>query len=387
MRTTFKELLKPTEAEEKTIWDNGIIVFDTNILMNLYRFTTDTRDDLLAQMEAYKDQLWLPYQVGWEYFNNRENVISSLTKVYKELSSKLNEDKSKLLKYYDDNYSRHPILKREELAKVFDKSIEMITKKLDDWKANTPDYSTTDPIKDKLFELYEGKVGTDLTEEEIKAIYQEGEERYADKIPPGFRDYANKKDKGKRHLYGDLIIWKQIIKYAKETQKDIIFVTQDIKEDWWIKKEGKAEGPLYFLLKEFRASTGQSLLMYKQEGFMKAASKKKTKAKTVKEVKAMTAEESRNRAQSLIEQIGSLQGLTMPSLANLQIPAYPSVSLDYGIPQSILDTIEQRRKITSAAQVLAGFTGISEWLRQNPAYQTQESIRQLISGIDPLKRK
>ena len=32
---------------------------------------------------------------------------------------------------------------------------------------------------------------------------------------------------------------------------------------------------------------------------MKAASKKKTKAKTVKEVKAMTAEESRNRAQSL----------------------------------------------------------------------------------------
>ena len=120
---------------------------------------------------------------------------------------------------------------------------------------------------------------------------------------------------------------------------------------------------------------------------MKAASKKKTKAKTVKEVKAMTAEESRNRAQSLIEQIGSLQGLTMPSLANLQIPVYPSVSLDYGIPQSILDTIEQRRKITSAAQALAGFTGISEWLRQTPAYQTQESIRQLISGIDPLKRK
>ena len=146
MRTTFKELLKPSEAEEKAIWDNGLIVFDTNILMNLYRFTTDTRDDLLAQMEAYKDQLWLPYQVGWEYFNNRENVISSLTKVYKELSSKLNEDKSKLLKYYDDNYSRHPILKREELAKVFDKAIETITKKLDDWKANTPDYSTTDPI-------------------------------------------------------------------------------------------------------------------------------------------------------------------------------------------------------------------------------------------------
>ncbi len=387
MRTTFKELLKPTEAEEKAIWDNGIIVFDTNILMNLYRFTTDTRDDLLAQMEAYKDQLWLPYQVGWEYFNNRENVISGLTKVYKELSSKLDEDKSKLLKYYDDNYSRHPILKREELAKVFDKSIEMITKKLDDWKANTPDYSTTDPIKDKLFELYEGKVGTDLTEEEIKAIYQEGEERYADKIPPGFRDYANKKDKGKRHLYGDLIIWKQIIKYAKETQKDIIFVTQDIKEDWWIKKEGKAEGPLYSLLKEFRTSTGRSLLMYKQEGFMKAASKKKTKAKTVKEVKAMTAEESRNRARLLIERISSIQGLAVPSLANLQIPAYPSIGIDYGIPQSILDMIEQQRKVTSAAQTLAGFTGISEYLKQNPAYQTQESIRQLISGIDPLKRK
>lgn len=387
MRTTYKELLKPTEAEEKDIWDNGIIVFDTNILLNLYRFTTDTRDDLLAQMEAYIDQLWLPYQVGWEYFNNRENIINGLTKVYKEISSKLNEDKVKLLKYYDDNYSRHPILKKEELTKVFDKAIETITKKLDEWKANTPDYSATDPIKDKLFELYEGKVGTDLTEEEIKAAYQEGEERYADKIPPGFKDISNKKDKGKRHLYGDLIIWKQIIKYAQETQKDIIFVTQDAKEDWWVKKEGKAEGPLYSLLKEFRASTGHALMMYKQEGFMKAAKKKKAKAKTVKEVKAMTEEDNRSRAQRMINHISTLPGIAIPSLANLQIPAYPSINIDHGIPQSILDTIEQQRKISIAAQALAGFSTISEYLKQNSAYQIQENIRQLISGIDTLKKK
>ena len=37
----------------------------------------------------------------------------------------------------------------------------------------------------------------------------------------------------KRCKYSDLILWKEILKYAKNQQTNIIFVTDDVKTDWW----------------------------------------------------------------------------------------------------------------------------------------------------------
>ena len=74
MKERFKEYIAPEEEEKRTIWENATIVFDTNILFNLYRYTAETRDDLLAVMEEHRDHLWMPYQVGFEYFNKRLEI-------------------------------------------------------------------------------------------------------------------------------------------------------------------------------------------------------------------------------------------------------------------------------------------------------------------------
>ena len=50
------------------------MVFDTNILLNLYRYNKQTCDDILNYMQTFGDQLWMPFQVGWEYNNNRMEV-------------------------------------------------------------------------------------------------------------------------------------------------------------------------------------------------------------------------------------------------------------------------------------------------------------------------
>ena len=39
--------------------------------------------------------------------------------------------------------------------------------------------------------------------------------------------------------YGDLILWYQIIDKAKESKKPIILISGDVKEDWWLEKNGK----------------------------------------------------------------------------------------------------------------------------------------------------
>ena len=107
--------------------------------------------------------------------------------------------------------------------------------------------------------------------------------RYKNKIPPGFKDstknpstdYFYKGVEYKRK-FGDLILWKQIIEKAKdENIKNVIFITDDEKEDWWyIAKENgdKAIGPLANLTHEIIENAKIDLFhMYNTSAFFQAA--------------------------------------------------------------------------------------------------------------------
>ena len=65
-----------------------------------------------------------------------------------------------------------------------------------------------------------------------------------------------------------MIIWKQIIKYAKDNQVGIIYVTHDQKEDWWNIVKGKTIGPRFELRKEFQDETQQEFHMYSMNSFI-----------------------------------------------------------------------------------------------------------------------
>ena len=91
-------------------------------------------------------------------------------------------------------------------------------------------------------------------------IIKEGELRYRSKIPPGYKDQGSKEGIS---IYGDLILWKQIIAHAKKVKKPIILIINDIKEDWCYKKEQKQkiEKPREDLIKELYTTTGMELWM------------------------------------------------------------------------------------------------------------------------------
>jgi hypothetical protein len=50
-----------------------------------------------------------------------------------------------------------------------------------------------------------------LTDVQLKSLALEGEERYKNEIPPGYRDGKKDASRDPFRKYGDLIIWKQII--------------------------------------------------------------------------------------------------------------------------------------------------------------------------------
>jgi hypothetical protein len=97
------------------------------------------------------------------------------------------------------------------------------------------------------------------------------------------------KDAPKQSLYGDVILWKQIMEKAKGDSKSVILVTDDLKDDWWDKFKGETQGPRKELLREFYEETGQSIYIYQADKFFEYANKlkigKTVKTEAIKEIR------------------------------------------------------------------------------------------------------
>jgi hypothetical protein len=272
MKEKLSEYYRLEENELKKHWHEDVFSLDANVLLNLYRYTPKTRDAFFNLLDKIKDRVWISYQVAFEYQKNRLVVISKQHEAYNEirtlLENKKNEIEAKL-----NEYKRHPYLQTEELKKQIQSAFEAINKDILKLEKTHPDYLQDDPIWLKLTQLLEGKIGDDLSNEDLEKVYKEGKKRYDEDIPPGYKDKTAKKNEGNRSLYGDLIVWNQLLKHAKNIHSSIIFITDDRKEDWWYKFKGKTIGPRPELIKEFKGETGKKINIYQADNFLDLAVK------------------------------------------------------------------------------------------------------------------
>ena len=273
MRNKFFEYYILSDKEHiQSIWNDALIVIDANVLLNLYRYSEDAKENLFNVLEHYKDRLWLPYQVGWEYHRNRISVYSEMNAAYDQIADALDKETIEFIKKLNlSKYSRHPAIDTTWFEKQIKDFITGLREQLLAMKASCTDYSSNDEINDRLTELFDGKVGDDFELSKIKELYKEGQTRYNEKIPPGYCDLKDKKDSGNRHLYGDLIWWKQVMQEARDKQRNIIVVTDDVKEDWYERIKGKTIGPRKELLQEFRIETKKDILIYPTHKFLNYA--------------------------------------------------------------------------------------------------------------------
>lgn len=285
MKRQFAEYYELPEERIKEIWDSSLIVLDTNVLLNLYRYNEEARNEFINALKLYEGRLWIPYQVGLEFHRRRENIMRKNAEAYETLGNSISVQLVKAVDVLSNDYARHPYIDMKDIRKKVERCASSIRKSLENQGKNHPDYFEKDDILDAVSSLFDGCVGNDFTEDELEALYKEGERRYANQVPPGYCDEKNKKDKAKRSLYGDLVVWKQVIAYAKEKEQCVIFITDDHKSDWWDKVEGK-HSPRKELLREFMDNTGQNVLIYDSGRFLEYAKRNKAKvsAKTIREV-------------------------------------------------------------------------------------------------------
>ncbi|WP_349663114.1 DUF4935 domain-containing protein [Cellulophaga lytica] len=301
MKDIFPGYSKKSDAEIKTIWENGIICFDANVLLNLYRYSNDTRKALLDLVKKFSSQIYLPHQSALEYNRNRYEVIADQEKAYKEFTSKIGQIESDL-----QSTSKPPFLSTKlhtSLKKVFKEVNSEVEKSIKKYC----DFLQDDTIYTDLTSIFGNKITSEFTEEELKKIYEEGEKRYEKKIPPGFEDEKTKQGIRK---YGDLVLWKQIIAIGKKENKPIILITDERKKDWWWKiKDGRNMGPRQELVEEMKKEAKVDFHMYSSERFLSYGLdhlKERVNRKAleeIKEIKRAEIEELENAKQRHFEQI------------------------------------------------------------------------------------
>jgi hypothetical protein len=288
MKNLFNGYYKLTKEEFDSLWRNAIFVFDTNVLLNLYRYQSSTRDSLLTVIERLADRVWIPYHVGLEFQRNRLKVIAAQHKRYSEVQNIVSKSLSSMQTELDGLQlkKRHSHINPDKLIENIDKIKKEFLTELGDLEEKSISVTSADEIRDKIDSLFVGKVGAPPKEQqEIDDLFKEAEIRYKNAIPPGFED--SKKDEKTpdeftyggityKRKYGDLIVWKQIIQQAeKESLKDIIFITDDSKSDWWWKIDSngkKTIGVRPELTDELTREAGvERFYAYNTEGFLSYA--------------------------------------------------------------------------------------------------------------------
>ncbi|MCT4629602.1 PIN-like domain-containing protein [Winogradskyella sp.] len=293
------KLYRIDEPKETYLWENADFVFDSSALLDLYFSPKPEREKISEEIfKKLTGRLWLPFHVQYEYLKNREKTIKKpIKEKYEPLKVKIkkieNTVKSEVLKRVEEitretsKGDKHPHL-RQDLLDGFKKQIEdfieqnktfekEILKEVSKVEKEIISVEDDDDVL-KSLEAYFG-VGREFTFDEVIEITKEGKHRYEFKIPPGYGD-LNKKEKQGTQIFGDLIIWKQILEYSKERKKPIVFITNDIKKDndWCYLDEKATESRIYSpreeLIKEIKDHSSVDFWMYNLPQFLYQANKR-----------------------------------------------------------------------------------------------------------------
>lgn len=264
MRDTFRGYYSLTEPERKAALETCVFVLDANILLNVYRVKPETADKLLRAIEelAKLQRVWIPHQVGLEFLRRRLKVIEDQRRVYDSVRKALDNQANKLQGELSQ-FAKHRSLDMNELLKDYRKALEKAKTQIAEHEEGHPDLSEADPFLERITEALAGKVGKGFDQEGLEKLKAEGKKRYEKQVPPGFMDQKDKDDP-----YGDFVVWKEVLRFAKERKEPIAFVTDDKKRDWWRIWNGKRLGPLPELVDELWKEANVNFLMQSHERFL-----------------------------------------------------------------------------------------------------------------------
>lgn len=256
------------------------IVLDTNVLLGLYKRSPDVSAFILKVLEFEKYRIWLPNQVIKEFERNSDKEKKKQFNKYKNIPNSLVEDLNKFKSSFNNKINNYNGLGFSQFTEMCDevneqlinvgKTISSAMKDCGVLEQLNREILIKDLVNSFIKKLNHNQKGEPFTTEELINNIRLGEIRYKYKIPPGYMDDPNNnKDSTKTgiSIFGDYFIWMQIIKYSTNNNKNIIFVTEEKKEDWF-----KDNYPCQELINEFQESTHQCIQIMHINEFIEKSS-------------------------------------------------------------------------------------------------------------------
>jgi PIN like domain len=269
----FEGYRTPSEDDYRLVLKDGLVVPDTNVLLNLYRYTPQVRAEFLNVLKRLGDQLWIPHQVLLEFWRNRESALRDPQETASEIAEAL-EDQRERARDLLRRWANRAAIPDEQLTELQDKlddsfsaASEAITSLPDPEAIRRARDTNEDQVLHRLEPILRGRMGGPLSPEELDVATAEGAKRIEAGLPPGYRN----KTKGEDLAVGDYIVWVQILAEAERRHCDVLFVTGDVKDDWWRRERGEWRGPRLELVDELRDRTGTRLLMLRPDSLLKRA--------------------------------------------------------------------------------------------------------------------
>jgi len=288
MKSLFPGFYAPNEQQLQELWSEGTFVFDANVLLSLYRYPQQAREDMFKVLEGLKERIWIPFQVALEYQRNRLNVIVGENAKFQKTLDNLHKTESDVAHTVSSlELERRGLeIDTAPLISALSDAVAKLKNAVDEGRARQSLVSHSDEIRDRLDNiLVDGRVGSPpASQAEIDQLVKDGQSRYDNGIPPGFKDAAKAKNPAEatyfhdgmeyQAQFGDLIAWRQLLGHAKQTGlKKVILVTNDRKDDWWLREAGQTLGPQPQLVHEISREAGVGLFwMYSADQFLQRAS-------------------------------------------------------------------------------------------------------------------
>lgn len=247
------------EREIKSFIDNVILIIDTNVLLYLYKCSFNTNQNLVQLLNKVKDKVVIPGQVYQEYLRHKHTEQAKIDQKYdnftKELQTFVSAAQTKIGNAIRQS-RKYDFPNCDELENDIQESMDDINNTIQRYGNSLASEKSNKGIQitsvEQLLNYWDsnGKILSQISIPELLETIKEGEIRFRYKMPPGYMD-ENEKDKelqkkpqldnfyGRVRKYGDLFVWKEIIKVGiANSDKKIVFITNDVKEDWWDTKQG-----------------------------------------------------------------------------------------------------------------------------------------------------
>lgn len=263
------------------------IVMDTNVWLDLYTLAPSTIKLIIDSMEMNNGLFWMPNQVFVEFNRHVGKSRDTALGRYKDLKNSTCQILNSAINNINGEINKLKNKGNTEAIPVYDGVISNLNNQMEDIASKIDEIDNeyiketecinkqNDIISNLVSLLHENSGTLGFNIKELMEIYEEGEKRYKYKISPGYTD-ESKKEKSETEpqfllrKYGDLILWKEILKKVKNEQTSLIFVQNEKKSDWWDKREHDSKNIPRVLKEEFRdaASEGSSFLMIDFEEFI-----------------------------------------------------------------------------------------------------------------------